>query len=216
MRDSVGVMLQEVEEKAPILKQQREDYERCLENVDLLTQQLNTAVQVPAHCRPGTCTLPSRYLNAAVQVPQRCRPGTAMLPSRYLNAAVQVPQRCCPGTSTLPSRYLHTAVQVPPHCRPGTSTLPSSYLYAAVQVPPRCWTGTSTLPSSLLWRKGRRVVLMLVLIDCRKPTSDRCRWMRCLGSTGRRRERTAVSSSRRSTSVRRYTDSFQARSCSLI
>ena len=96
MRDSVGVMLQEVEEKAPILKQQREDYERCLENVDLLTQQLNTAVQVPAHCRPGTSTPPSRYLNAAVQVLLCCRPGTSTQPSRYPNVAVQVPLRCRP------------------------------------------------------------------------------------------------------------------------
>ena len=41
--DCLATIMEEIEAKAPVLKQQRDDYERCLESVDLLTQQLDTA-----------------------------------------------------------------------------------------------------------------------------------------------------------------------------
>ena len=49
--DCLATIMEEIEAKAPVLKQQRDDYERCLESVDLLTQQLDTAVRV----RPWLC-----------------------------------------------------------------------------------------------------------------------------------------------------------------
>ena len=39
-------LLQEIEEKAPILKQQREDYENSLYNIDQLTKQLDSSLLV--------------------------------------------------------------------------------------------------------------------------------------------------------------------------
>lgn len=45
------VDLQEIEEKAPIIKQQKDDYERLQNQVELMTSQLNTTLSHSEKCR---------------------------------------------------------------------------------------------------------------------------------------------------------------------
>ena len=40
------MLIQEIEEKAPVLKKQKQDYEKCLESVTHLTHQLDSAMVV--------------------------------------------------------------------------------------------------------------------------------------------------------------------------
>ena len=46
--NGIGLELQEIEEKAPILQQQRKDYEQALRSVDQLSRRLDSALVVSA------------------------------------------------------------------------------------------------------------------------------------------------------------------------